>query len=69
MNSRRSFVVNGSKCGGGVNCPVRICLAVEVVPNFPRSGRRVVIGGVSLVCRYFLSLAARMACSTDVLSR
>ena len=44
--------------------PCRICCACGVVPRVPMIGRRVVIGGVSLVCRYLESFALRMAFST-----
>ena len=48
--------------------PCNIADAAGVVAYKPRRGKSVVMGGVSLVWRYFLSLADKMACSTDVLS-
>ena len=53
---------------GGLKEPSSICLAALVVPYRPSRGKRVVMGGVSLVWRYFLSLAFIIACSTEHLS-
>ena len=55
-------------CAGGVKEPLRIFCAISVAPKVPNRGKRVVIGGVSLVCLYFLSFALRIADSTVHLS-
>ena len=57
------------RCMGvhGTYRPFKMSRHVDVLPRKPRSGKRVDIGGVSVVWRYFRSLAEIIVASTAVL--
>ena len=68
VNSLSTFLVYMSRWAGGLNVPWSIFWVSCVTPCSPRIGNRDVMGGVSFVSLYFLSLAVSIACSTKVLS-